>query len=657
MPAAVSASAIAGTRFGEGSIVAWNDGKGIHTVRLDAGGALIDPLPRTITAATWVRNLVVATDGTDVLVGWTVEDGTESGSRIVVLTGGTQHTVTQREVVSLDALIWTGSRYLAITGGLHNRAEIVELDRRGFILSSASLGLSATNSDPLQWNQGFFVDGDVAWLVTEVNGQPARFAVTDANEKPQRPVEQPLGIELPFDQPLHSAGTVDGIWYVVHGRAGGSHYVSFEGSATPIAVDGFKRIDHRATRASGGEVYLFGTASDDNRILRGARISPRGRVRYFDIANAGYLTESVAMTHGVLLLTASAIMEGASNLAAPPLARIIRPLPRGERTLVRAPIVLAWGPPSQAEVSIAAHGAGFLAAWRQLAIDGMEVWTRLLDRNGGHAGEPRAIGRGATTKIASNGNIALVVSAGRGVVRARRIDAAGLPLGDAIVLDRGTTARIIGVGWDGVQFSVAWATDTQISATAVTAGGEVLFPEPVALADPRPPFYEHMNFTVSPFGALVIYPVSGNVRETWAVRLGRDLRPAGAPFLILGIDGHYPQTVWTGQEYIVTVMHVMSLRAARVSPTGQALDAPYGLWLSGRGGYHAAYGNERLILVSEFGGLATDRELRTPVVIATDYFAAILGNAAIRDDGAALFAYTAQPSNAARTLAYVRTIP
>ncbi len=658
-PAAVRTKSLAASRFGDGTIVAWADERGVHVVRLDARGALIDPLPKNISAFAEARNLLVATDGTDVLVGWTIATGTQNESRIVVLTGGTQHTVTQRFPDPLDALLHTGSRYLAITGGVNNRAEILELDRRGFILSSASLGLGTSNSDPLQWNQGFFVDRGVAWLVTDVARNPTRLAVSDANGKPQRPVAHPLGIDLPFDRPLHSAGTVDGIWYVVHGRPGGRHYVSFEGSSTPIAVDGFKQITHRATRASGGELYLFGTASDDSRNLHGARVPPSGRVRHFEVAGAGNLrtAASVAINHSVLLLTASAVSTEPLNPPSPPAARIIRPFPFGERTLVRAPIVLAWAPATQTEVSVVAHGAGFLAAWQQLTIDGLEVWTRLLDRNGKHAGEPRAIGRGATRKIASNGNVALVVAADRGVVELRRVDAAGKPLGETIILDRATSARIIGAGWDGVQFSVAWATDTQVSATALTAGGELLLPEPVRLAEPRPSLYDHMTFTVSPFGALVVYQVSANVQETWAVRLGRDLRPAGAPFPVLGIPTLYPQTVWTGQEYIVTVSHGNSLRAARVSPAGEALDAPYGLWLSPGGTEHrAAYGNGRLILVGNTRGLITDRELRTSVVIATEQISWIVGNVAIRDDGPALFAYVAH-NGAPSTLAYVRTIP
>ena len=115
--------------------------------------------------------------------------------------------------------------------------------------------------------------------------------------------------------------------------------------------------------------------------------------------------------------------------------------------------------------------------------------------------------------------------------------------------------------------------------------------------------------------------------------------------------------MWTGQEYIVTAGHGNSYRAVRVSPAGEAFDAPYGLWLAQAGHSHVvAYGSGRLILVSQFGGLVTDRQLRTPVAFAVQYFAAALGGVAIREDGAALFTYTAQ-SSGATTLAYVRTIP
>lgn len=661
VPAAVRATSLGGVRFGNGTLVAWADEKGVHVVRLDARGAMIDPLPKTITPSSNATNILVTTDGTDVLVGWTL--GPYSGqadSRIVVLTEGTRHTVTQRIPDSLDALLYTGSRYLAITGGLNDRAEILELDHRAFIVSSASLGLGKSNSDPLQWNQGFFVDRGAVWLVTDVDGHLVRLAVTDANEKPQQPVTHPLGIDLPFDRPLHSAGTVDGVWYVVHGRPAGRHYVSFEGRAAPIPIDGFKQIDHHATRASGGEVYLFGTASDDARNLRGARVSPLGRARYFEVGGAGNLTAaaSVPMNRGVVLLTASSVLVDRWNGPAPPAARFVRPFPRGERTLVQAPIVLAWTLATQSEATVAAHGAGFLAAWQQLAVDGIEVWTRLLDRDGKHAGEPRAVGRGATPKIASNGDVALVVSVDRGVVEARRFDATGKPVGDTIVLDRAPTARIISAGWDGAQFSVAWVTDTQVSATALTASGEVLLPEPVRLAEPAPAVSD-LTFTVSPFGGLVLYQSSTKPldRNTWGVRLGRDLRPTGARFLVLGISAFYPQTVWTGQEYIVTVSHANSMRAARVSPVGEALDAPYGLWLAPGGDHHyAGFGNGRLILVSRTGALATDRELRTPTPVVTENIGGMIGSVAIREDGAALFAYAAHV-NGETTLAYVRTIP
>lgn len=651
MPATLRSSEVAAAATRDGYVIAWIDDGAVRAVRINPAGELIDPLPKALGGSLAASNLVIASDGTDVLVGWTLAGlsatGADSTFRLAVLEGGSRHAVTQRGIGSLDALIHTGTRYLAVVGGVVDHAEIVELDPRGFTVASTSLGISAAAGDPKPWPSGFFVDRGVTWLVTTVNGRPMRAAVTDADGKPQRPLLEPLPFEVPLDHRyrLFSAGQVNGHWYVVYGHDG-RHFVRFLDAEAPIAIGGFSEIAHRATRVSGNELYLFGLALGEERsVLRGARVSPDGRVRSFEIASGtrSWAIGSVAIPRGVLLVTANAT-SAAATPSAPPAARMIRTLlPRSLRTYVGPPVIMAWAPASQFEVVVAAHGAGFVAAWQQPSVEGIEVWSRLLDRDGKAVGEARLIGRGTTTKIASNGHVALVVSSNNGLVEARRLDIAGVPLGETIAIDDASRA-IIGVGWDGMQFAMAWATSTDISTTGISAGGELLAAEPVRLAEPPAASWSTASFAVSPFGALLIYggpqdQIGG--RNTMAVRLARDLRAAGPAFEVVSIPTLSRRVVWTGQHYVVTVTQASSFRGARVSASGESIDAPYGIWLAQGGHEHrSAYANGRLLVIHATGGFIIDRELAGPAALlehtALPYD---LGTLAMREDGAALFGY------------------
>lgn len=647
---------VAAAPLGDGYLTAWMEHSGIRVVRLNAAGEVIsDPLVlgSVITspvARAQKTKLIVASDGVDALVGWSVADQYDSSFRIAHLEGGKRNTLIQRGFGSLDGLIFNGDRYIAIIGGARNRAEVVELDRKGYMRAPAPLAISKQSSDYTTWQEGLFNDGGVTSLVTVIDGRLTRIKLTDATGTLQPSVFEDLSFQLPFEHDFKGAGHIGGRWYVVYGK-GDRNYVQFLDSQAPIVVDGFTTLAAEAMRVSGGELYLFGTvAGADGTIVRGARVSPDGAVRFFDVANESPRAIGAAvMTRGVLLLT------GTNT----PVARVIRTLWSGGRTFVRPPVRLHSIPASQLGVVIAAHGDGFLTAWYHPSSVG-EIWSRQLDRTGAAAGPPQLLGQGMRPQIASNGNVALVVWARTPkTVLARRIDRDGNPLGDAVPLDRDDAAsqtHVIGAGWDGLQFSAAWATPTYVMALPVTEDGQVRT-EPVRILEmPKGPFVS-MSFAVSPSGALLVYAESYNANGPTAVRLTHDMHPAGGPFKVADIPASLSRVIWLGDHYLVTFNQDASLRAARVSASGEPLDAPYGIWLERGFSFHnTAFGNGRLIVTTPLGGFTTDRNLRR--IAAFEQFTLPFEHAvAIREDGAALVAYIAPRIGSTAERAEVRTIP
>ena len=658
MPAPLRTREVAVTPFRDGYAAAWIDDAAVRMVRLNASGELIDQLPIPLGGTAEAGNLMIASDGSNVLVGWTSAgdrlDGSEASFRIAFVEEGTRHTLTQRVPGSLDGLLYTGTRYLALTGGLTGNASVVALDHRGFTVASTATGLGRDDSDPRTWQSSFFMSGGVAWLVTTYDDRLVRVALTDTSGNLAVAFE-PLPIDLPVDGEVLAAGHVRGRWYVVY-AGDGQHFIHFLGAGAPIVINGFDEIDGRATRASGGEVYLFGLDHrEDSTVVRGVRVTPVRVVWQFEIATgtASWATGSAVAPRGVLLVTANAAPAATPNFA-PPLARLIRTLGRHPQPIISPPAILAWAKASQFEVALGAHGEGFLAVWKQPGVDGNEIWSRLLDRDGHALGEPRPIGLGTTPQVASNGEVAAVAWFGKRNVEARLLDSAGFPMGEPIPLDRAADARVIGIGWDGTQFSVAWDNAANVSAVAFSAAGELLSESPVRLSEPRLSTTGVHSFAVSPFGALLVYSERAT-GETIGVRLNRDLSPAGSPFEIFDVHATHRQAVWTGEHYVVVFTHDRSIRAARVTASGVSLDAPYGVWL-GRGFYsHAtAYANGRLAAVHPLGGLIADRTFRDVVEFEQPLLPYATGSIAMRDDGAVLIGYSTFTDN--RWLAVVRTL-
>ena len=661
-PAPGITSEVAGAPLDGGYLVAWASHDFIRFARLNAAGELIDEVPRAIPAIC-VQNLMVVSNGTGVLAGWSCGSGALSSWSLAAL-DGSKPTITQRGGRgSLDGLLYDGNHYLALFGVSIDQPEIAQLDTNGLVIASAALGFPDPRNDITPWRSRFFIDRGVAWLVMRIDGHLMRLALTDANGKPQRPVVERLPIEQPFASQLQAAGQIEGRWYVIYDDYPRQRRcMRFLDAAEPIVLEGFSYLLYHASQVVGGELYVFGVLRDGNRgLLRGMRISAAGRMRSFEIGSGSFagVIGSIPIPRGILLLTANQV-HTLTTTYAPPVAQLIRTL--AERTFIRPPTVLHWAVAKQFDVTLAAHGPGFLAVWHQQNVEGMEVWSRLLDRNGKPAGEPRRLGLGLTANIASNGEIALVVWGNDGVVQARRLDSAGIPLGDPIPLDRATKAHIIGAGWDGAQFAVAWATEANLSFTAVAAGGEVLGAEPVRLDEPSVAVAREESFAVSPFGALLVYPgprrgARGESTSTVAVRLSRDLRPAGRPFEVVGIPAHYRHVIWTGEHYLVTLTHDLSLRAARVSPSGEPLDAPYGVWL-GRGWlrHDVADANGNVLVIFRETGVVTDRELRRTEAFRHEGQSFNFGALAMRDDGAALLGYTESPYRTPADVALVRTI-
>lgn len=647
---------VAAAPLGDGYVAAWMEPNAIRVVRLNAAGEVLDD---PLLLGTGILDpggraqktkLIVASDGVDALVGWSVADQYDSSYRIAHLEGGKRNTLTQRGFGSLDGLIFNGDGYVAIIGGARNRAEVLGLDRKGYLRPPTPLGISKASSDYTTWQQGLFNDRGVTWLVASIDGRLQRIALTDATGTVQRPVFEDLSFQLPFEHDFKGAGQIGGRWYVVYGK-GDRNYVQFLDTQAPILVEGFTTLAAEAMRVSGGELYLFGTAAGAaGTVVRGARVSPDGAVRFFDVATESPRAIGAAvMTRGVLLLT------GTNT----PVARVIRTLWSGGRTFIRPPVRLHSIPASQMGVVIAAHGDGFLTAWYHPSGAG-EIWSRLLDRTGAAAGPSQLLGQGVRPQIASNGSVALIVWAQMPkTVLARRIDREGNPLGDAVPLHRDDAAsqtHVIGAGWDGLQFSVAWATATYAMAGAVTENGEVRG-EPVRILEMPKGRFVSMSFAVSPSGALLVYIESYNVNGPSAVRLTHDLHPAGPPFKVAGIPASLGRVSWLGDHYLVTFNHDASLRAARVTATGEPIDAPYGIWLERAFWFHGtAFGNGRLIVTTPLGGFTTDRNLRRTVAFE-QFTLPPEHSVAIREDGAALVAYIAPRVGFVPERAEVRTIP
>lgn len=562
-----------------GALAVWDGAGGIRAVRIGRDGELLDDPPIAVSPHTAII-AAPATDGTDVLVTFAgASPGGATTFEIVRITpdGGVQpfFTLPRRPA----AILWTGSQYAALLGGCAID-EGLQLDRSGAVTRSVRLRLPRRQcDDPSRMTyrdasgivqlvvQSYLLESDDDYDVrrvalTDINGDLLAHSFTDGKNDP---LDAAVPLHAASERVLSTGATRSGFHLL-----------------TRTSLDFFDRAGHLLSRiphgenapvatAVGDEVLVAAFAFPGDGALSAWRMQANGRRRAL---GRGRVSERLKRNASIVPLAGGAAvfwLEQDLNFrgVAPMLTRVSRgPFARRE-----LPVALEQTTARQSDIAAAAHADGMLAVWSQFGVLGTEVFATMLESSGSVAGPVVRLMPGERPRIASSGEVALVVAATRGGTFAMRVGR------DGVLLDRDPVPLpldVVRVLWDGSAF-VALAEEGR--AMRIDESGRVLTPQPVILTAAT--VLRPSTLATSPDGALFVFAglrMPGNfaTRAVFAQRLTRELQPVGEPALLSILDaGRNVAAVWDGDAYRIAFDHGDSLRITRAGRDGRPLNGDF----------------------------------------------------------------------------------
>ena len=615
-----------------GYLAVWDRGESLVAARITHDGAPLDDPPLVLGPQLRLISQP-ATDGSDVIVahGQFVSRRPIWQIQRVAANGEVTHLL---QVPDLLAVVWTGRNYIAFLGNCTPR-EALQFDRNGAVLQSVALRVPGRSCDG-QLSSFIYRDPSGALQLVYQDGLAAstgdyavkRVALTDANGDP---------VASPEPQPLEAAPTsyiraVAATHEALFLLASNVVYVLDHAGrqlAPPVAVEttfGVMTVSGREAIVADG-----GLTTD----IRAWRISPEGRRLAMAVGRVSTTQkDEIAIRPapgGAALFWIE--RDPGRNRATLLMTR----LGRGPLQRMHVPVPLSRGTPLIRDLTAAAHANGMLAVWIQFGVLGSEVRSARLDSSGEQLGPSQHLFNADSLRMASNGDVAMLVFRQGTQWSAQLMDHDGRLTGEPIDLG---TSSVQSVGWDGGAFVIHTLDRFGHWGWRFDAAGQRLTSSRVLFAFETSPI---AALAVSPRGALFAYLYAINRLAVFVRTLTRELEPATPSREAAIIDPLAIQAVWTGSEYVVAFAN-SSIRIVRVSADGE----PRG---DGFGEFVAPYsGGAWRIGLASFGSVvvATERVVADPATGSAASLPAGTSPAAIvttRDNRTWLF-HTVQTSGA-----------
>lgn len=575
MPATTSPIRLKAVATSRGYVAVWGGPGGLRAVRVSPGGVLLDD--RVIFIASRPSVATLATDGTDVLIPYyvTLPSGA-TAFEIVRLTADGEvlpfHKLTRQPV----ALVWTGKSYLVFLDAC-NATEVLQLDRTGTVIRSVRTSLpfhSCTEDRPL-----FFRDsGGVLRVIVQrpVLGstdeyEAGRLALTDAQGEP---IETASVEWLGEGGQVVAAGPTRTGFFLLSRKS--IRFFDNAGRAIGGALPLDTTSPHAA--AAGGEAIIADFQLPGSAALEAWRLAPNGRRLAMA---AGAVSTRLKRDLTVLPSPTGAALfwiEVSPNMTTSSVMMTL--IGRGPSGRLREPVALERAEADQRDFHVAPHGNGMMAVWSQYGVLGDEVVAAVLDSSAAQTGALRRIMPGLAPRIASNGEMALVVTTAAKGGYAMRVDRDGFPLDKTPIVLPLAPRDVV---WDGSAFLVQLGTK---QAMRIDEFGALLTPAPVELTAKHA--FNASTIAVSPAGPLFLFlgqrGPDNFASGLYAQNLSRDLKPLGEPILISILGTEFDvAAVWRGDHYLVAV-GLDGLRTTRVSATGEPLGDVFGELVADDGG-------------------------------------------------------------------------
>ena len=599
-PLAVSAYSRTTVASDDGYLVIWVDGTGLWAVRVDKGRRVVDAQPMLLARwdrSAFARHLTIdaaLTDGRTFLVSWseaTHYAGWHYTHRVTTVSWeGAVVTSEPRPGRWLGAAR-SGARAVALLAeevpGVRNPTPfVIAADFAGNVLARASCGFC---SGPAV-SKRMVVDGGRVWLLGsrwEPRTEFYRIPLATESGEPA-PGEPEALVDGSVWSVLEAAGVAGERWYLVTrgGITAGKVRVRFLSRTDMRPVSGWIDLGERetesatATAIAGGELavaFAGREPAESGRRLSVFRVAAAGGVEETFVAGVQSLEPpEIGLFRdrtGVVLF---------HHLQWGPIVMNHLRVRGGGRLLVRPPVAVSRGTPRQDDLRGARVGSGFVAVWQQWGISESEIYAAPLTLDGAPAGPSQFLMHGQRPRIASNGDVALVVALTPGGYRFLRVGGDARPLEHTPVALTDVVPQGAGFDlvWDGSAFAMAFEDYRQpITALRIGAGGERLGAA-VALTPPPASGVAHVApaLEVSPRALLLVWSAvssAGRADGTTVYARGftHDLVALSEPLALAPADVA-PRVVWREREFVAAWEEDGLTQLRRIDEAVRTLSAP-----------------------------------------------------------------------------------
>jgi hypothetical protein len=568
-----------------GTVTAWmSDGAALHIALIDAAGVVRNHSITTIPYL-YSSHLLSASDGMEVLV--LVASG-ESYQPVRVSRDGTIAVgLRQTGMGNVAAMAWNGVAYIA-----YALTRTLELNRSGEVIAQA----------PLPYVYGFdvqarfFAAGRLVSILRSDDGTVFRATLTNEEGHVVAATWTPIPFTIGVSEKLMAASADQfGIHVVFHLAT--APYTSmlqalgFNGAPVgdPIALDGLEGtyFETRISRTSEGSILVLQGVTRAAVVTKrrprardrdGADVDP-GKPSVQTVQTSNSLSRGATLlpfSGGALIIAPLRVSNGYFSSGAMAAVTRIHADPSG--ISFSEPTVIEYGRPATWDAAATAHGDGFLVVWQQPGAGGGEIWLRKVDALGVPRDAARFIGRGFNPKIASQGDLAVVVWTSAWKVEAIRLGRDGAPLDPVpatVEFPVYSYPQVLHLSFDAMQFNAIVRVNNQVAAARVlpaTPGSAE--PLTISFNPDRISFDVQSGATASGNTILSANPFPW--RDTVAaLSLRHDLTPRGAARTV-SILGGTTRTAWNGEHFVIAWWHRDHYRYARLSPSGEPLDSEFG---------------------------------------------------------------------------------
>lgn len=570
----------------DGTVTAWmSDGVALHVALVDSAGVVRNHSTVTIPYS-YSAGLLSASDGVGVVVLVVTSDSyfpvhVSPDGTIAV---GSRHT----GMGNIAAVAWNGVAYIAFA---LNRT--FELNRIGYVIAQAPLPYASSFDDRAR----FFAAGRIVSILRSADGTVFRATLTNEEGHVVPATWTPIPFTIGVSERLMAASADQFGIHVVFDLSTAPYTcmlqaLDFNGApiGDPIVLDGLEGyyVETRISRTPEGAIIVLRGVTRSAVVMKrrpsardhdGTDAGPEGPVVLTVRTPDNWLSRNATLlpfSGGALIVAPLNVSFGYYSSGAMPAVTRIHANQSG--ISFSEPTVIEYSRPGTREATATAHGDGFLVVWQQPGARGAEIWLRKVDALGIPRDAARFIGRGFNPKVASQGDLAVVVWTSAGRVEAIRIGRDGTPLDSvptAIEFPAYSYPQALYVGFDAMQFNVIVQVSGSVAmARVLLSSPESVEPWTVSLNPDRISFYPHSFATASGNTILSANPFPR--RDTIAaISLRHDLTPHSEARTV-SILGGTTRTAWNGEHFVIAWWHRDHYRYARLSPSGEPLDSEFG---------------------------------------------------------------------------------